>query len=237
MGLRIAAIPGSLRAGSYSRALLVTAGESVTPEVRVTVWDRLKAVAPFKEDLEAGPPPAGVAQLRQAITGADGVLMVTPEYNGSIPGQLKNALDWASRPRGSAVLEGKPPAAIGVSPSPRGAAWALADLRKVLTVIEVDLIKTDLVVPHVHTQLTLDGRIADRSWLRTSPISSASWSGTSQRSASRWRPFRGGATDEVSHHRSTSARSLRAAHSQTSLSRATPATGSRGRAGCERWCH
>ena len=89
------------------------------------------------------------------------MLIVTPEYNGSIPGQLKNALDWASRPRGGAVLAGKPAAAISASPSPRGGAWALADLRKVLTVTGAGLTGTELAIPRVHTQLTPGGHIAD----------------------------------------------------------------------------
>jgi chromate reductase len=161
MRVTIAAIGGSLRAGSYSRALLRAAARELPPDVRLTIWDGLERVPPFNEDLEAGPAPKGVAELRRQIAGADGVLIATPEYNGSIPGQLKNALDWASRPRGAAVLEGKPAAALSASPSPRGAARALADLRKVLTVIGADLIETELAVPQVHTQVTPGGRVAD----------------------------------------------------------------------------
>jgi chromate reductase len=161
MGATIAAIAGSLREGSYSRALLRAAARDLPPEVELTTWDGLESVPPFNEDLEAGSAPAGVAELRQLIAGADAVLIVTPEYNGSIPGQLKNALDWASRPRGAAVLEGKPAATISASPSPRGGAWALADLRKVLTVIGAELTGTELAVPQVHTRLTPVGRIAD----------------------------------------------------------------------------
>jgi chromate reductase len=161
MGVTIAAIAGSLRAGSYSRALLRAAARELPPGARVTIWDGLANVPPFNEDLEAGPAPTGVAGLRRLIAAADAVLIATPEYNGSIPGQLKNALDWASRPRGAAVLDGKPAAAVSASPSPRGAAGALADLRKVLTVAGADLTGTELAVPRVHTQLTPGGRIAD----------------------------------------------------------------------------
>jgi chromate reductase len=161
MATIIAAIAGSLREGSYSRALLRAAARDLPPEVELAIWDGLESVPPFNEDLEAGPAPAGVAALRQLIAGADAVLIATPEYNGSIPGQLKNALDWASRPRGAAVLQGKPAATVSASPSPRGGAWALADLRKVLTVIGADLTGTELTVPQVHTRLTPGGRIAD----------------------------------------------------------------------------
>jgi chromate reductase, NAD(P)H dehydrogenase (quinone) len=71
-----------------------------------------------------------VAELRRAIRQADGLLIATPEYNGSIVGQLKNALDWASRPRGAAVLDGKPVATVSASPSRRGGAWAQAGLAR-----------------------------------------------------------------------------------------------------------
>jgi len=152
MSVTIAAIAGSLRAGSHTRALLRAAASDLPPGIRLTIWDGLARTSPA---------PAGVAALRALIAGAGAVLIVTPEYNGSIPGQLKNALDWASRPRGGAVLAGKPAAAISASPSPRGGAWALADLRKVLTVTGAGLTGTELAIPRVHTQLTPGGHIAD----------------------------------------------------------------------------
>jgi chromate reductase, NAD(P)H dehydrogenase (quinone) len=80
-----------------------------------SVWDGLEHVPPFNEDPEGRPVPVAVAGLRRVIDDAEGVLITTPEYNGSIPGQLKNALDWASRPRGSAVLEGKPVATLNAN--------------------------------------------------------------------------------------------------------------------------
>jgi chromate reductase len=161
MGVTIAGIAGSLRADSHSRALLRAAGRHLPPDVRLTIWDGLASVPPFNEDLEAGPPPAGVAALRRLITDADALLIATPEYNGSIPGQLKNALDWASRPRGAAALRGKPTAAISASPSPGGGARALADLRKVLTAAGADLTGTGLAVPLVHTQVAHGDDITD----------------------------------------------------------------------------
>ena len=161
MSVTIAAIAGSLRAGSHTRALLRAAAYDPPPGIRLAIWNGLAHVPPYSEDAEAGPAPAGVAALRALIAGAGALLIATPEYNGSIPGQLKNALDWASRPHGAAVLRGKPAATIGASPSPRGAAWALADLRKVLTIAGADLTATELAVPQVHTQLTVDGGIAD----------------------------------------------------------------------------
>jgi chromate reductase len=161
MTAAIAGIAGSLRAGSHTRALLRAAAGNLPPGLRLTIWDGLARVPPFNEDLEAAPAPGGVAELRQLIGAADAVLIATPEYNGSIPGQLKNALDWASRPRGAAVLEGKPTAVISASPSPRGGARALADLRKILTVIGADVSDAELAVPQVHTRLTPAGQLDD----------------------------------------------------------------------------
>ena len=161
MSVTIAGIAGSLRACSHTRALLEAAAATAPPGVRLALWEGLAGVPPFSEDLEASPAPGPVADLRQLIGAAGAVLIVTPEYNGSIPGHLKNALDWASRPRGAAVLEGKPAATISASPSPRGGARALADLRKILTVIGADLSGDGLAVPQVHTRLTPTGQFAD----------------------------------------------------------------------------
>jgi chromate reductase, NAD(P)H dehydrogenase (quinone) len=142
MSAAIAGIAGSVRAGSHTRALLRAAASHVPPGLRLTIWEALATVPPFSEDLEAAPAPGAVAEPRQLIGATDAVLIVTPEYNGSVPGQLKNALDWASRPRGTAVLEGKPAAVISASPSPRGGAGALADLRKILFVAGADVAET-----------------------------------------------------------------------------------------------
>ena len=129
---KIAGIAGSLRRGSVNRMLLrPPPGMPPGAELESSGID-LDRVPPFNEDWEADPAPLAVAGLRELIAGADALLIATPEYNRSIPGQLKNALDWASRPRGSAVLQGKP--AAGSAPVLRsdGAAEAAADLRKVL---------------------------------------------------------------------------------------------------------
>lgn len=172
MNAAIAGIAGSLRAGSHTRALLRAAASHRPPGLRLTIWDVLATVPPFSEDLEAAPAPGAVAELRQLI-GADAVLIITPEYNGSVPGQLKNALDWASRPRGAAVLEGKPAAVISASSSPRGGAGALADLRKILTIAGADVTETGLAVPHVHTGSPPPARSPTPAWPAASPGSSA----------------------------------------------------------------
>ena len=89
-------------------------------------------------------------ELREAILAADAVLIATPEYNHSIPGQLKNALDWASRPAGQSALNGKPAAAIGASKSMFGGVWAQAELRKVLAAMGGRVIEAELGIPHAH---------------------------------------------------------------------------------------
>lgn len=104
----IAGIAGSLRRGSVNRLLLQAAGQELPPGARLAVFELLDRAPPFNQDWEADPAPLAVAELRRLIAAAGGLLIATPEYNGSIPGQLKNALDWASRPCGSAVLLGKP---------------------------------------------------------------------------------------------------------------------------------
>jgi chromate reductase, NAD(P)H dehydrogenase (quinone) len=161
MTIMIAGIAGSLRRGSVNRLLLQEAGQQLPPGVRLAVFDLLDRVPPFNEDWEADPAPLAVAELRQLIASADGLLIATPEYNGSVPGQLKNALDWASRPRGSAALLGKPAAVISASPRGQGAADAAADLRKILTIAGASVIGIGLAVPRAFAQFTPDGQLAD----------------------------------------------------------------------------
>lgn len=162
MTTRILGIAGSLRQDSFNRNLLVAATHELPAGVELEIWDNLGHVPPFNEDLEAAPAPAAVAELRQAISVASGLLIATPEYNGSIPGQLKNALDWASRPYRGSALSGKPVAVIGASPSPGGAASAQADLRKVLARSGAVVADGRLPVPHAFRQLDETGRLVDR---------------------------------------------------------------------------
>jgi chromate reductase, NAD(P)H dehydrogenase (quinone) len=158
---RIVGLAGSLRTGSFNRQLLTAVASELTTYVTLEVWDGLEGVPPFNEDLEGGPTPVAVAELRGVIKDADGVLISTPEYNGSIPGQLKNALDWASRPRGAAVLEGKPVATLSASPSRRGGVGAQEDLRKVLGVIGAEIRGEEIVVSHIHEQFDERGGLVD----------------------------------------------------------------------------
>ncbi|GHF28856.1 FMN reductase [Streptomyces mashuensis] len=163
--VRILAISGSLRAGSVNSALLRAAAALAGPEVKVELWDGLATVPPFSEDDEAAPG-AAVEALRAAITDADALLFATPEYNTSIPGQLKNALDWASRPYGAGALTGTTAAVIGASPSGFGAKWAQAELRKVLSACGAQVVGEELCVAKAHTVLGEDGLPTDEE-LRT----------------------------------------------------------------------
>src|SRR5919198_359013 len=115
--MRVLGISGSLRTGSLNSALLRAAAERLPAGVELLTFERLAEIPPFSEDAERWPAPPAVAELREAIRSADAVLIATPEYNHSLPGQLKNALDWASRPAGRSALNGKPAAAIGASKS------------------------------------------------------------------------------------------------------------------------
>jgi chromate reductase, NAD(P)H dehydrogenase (quinone) len=160
MNVQILGIVGSLRRDSYNRSLLQHAGRCLPAGSELVEWAALAAVPPFCEDDERSPAPAVLA-LRAAIGTADAVLIATPEYNGSIPGQLKNALDWASRPFPDSVLRDKPVAVIGASPSPGGAARAQREARAVLTRIGSRVIDAGVEVAHAYQRFDADGRLTD----------------------------------------------------------------------------
>lgn len=159
--MRILAISGSLRRESYNTKLLRAAAEMLPEGVKLDLWRGLKAVPPFDEDDEAGPAPAAVADLRSAIAGAHAVLIATPEYNGSIPGQLKNALDWASRPFATNPLRNVPVAVVSASTSAFGAAWAQADLRRVLATIGARVVDAQLALGLAESRFDERGRLLD----------------------------------------------------------------------------
>jgi chromate reductase len=157
----ILGIAGSLRRESFNRKLLAAAAAHLPEHVGLRVWDGLRELPLFDEELEPEPAPAAVTDLRRAIAGADGVLLATPEYNGSIPGALKNAVDWASRPYGDAVLVGKPAAVIGASVTPHGAAWAQRELRKSLGIAGATVVDGQLPVPDAFRQFDDRGALID----------------------------------------------------------------------------
>jgi chromate reductase, NAD(P)H dehydrogenase (quinone) len=160
--MRVLGLSGSLRRGSLNTALLRAAAERLPAGVELVEFERLADVPPYDEDLDAVTSPDAVRELREAILAADAVLIATPEYNHSIPGQLKNALDWASRPAGQSALNGKPAAAIGASKSMFGGIWAQAELRKVLAAMGGRVIEAELGVPHAHERLEGERLTLDR---------------------------------------------------------------------------
>jgi chromate reductase, NAD(P)H dehydrogenase (quinone) len=159
--VRILGISGSLRRDSYNTRLIAAAADVLPDDAELTVWTGLRDVPPFDEDEEAGPPPAAVAELREALAAADAVLIATPEYNGSVPGQLKNALDWASRPHATNPLRNRPAAVVGASTGGFGTVWAQADLRRILARIGARVLDTELAVSHAHTRCDESGNLID----------------------------------------------------------------------------
>ncbi len=157
--MKLLGITGSLRADSYNAMLMRAAAEQLPDGVELTVYDGLREIPPYDEDLEAGAQPA-VEALKAAVAEADGVLFATPEYNGSIPGQLKNVLDWVSRPLDHNPLRNKPVAVISASTGMFGAVWASAELRKVLGLIGARVLDRDTPVGMAKTAFEADGRLA-----------------------------------------------------------------------------
>ena len=132
--MRVLGLAGSLRAGSHSERLLAAAGSALPAGAELVTWDGLRDVPPYDQDVDAVRVPAAVAELRAAIADADAVLIVTPEYNASVPGVLKNAIDWASRPRATTPLQSKPVAVVSHSPGQFGGLWAADDLKRILKI-------------------------------------------------------------------------------------------------------
>src|SRR3954454_6172198 len=161
--LKVLGISGSLRRDSYNTNLLVAAQALLDGDgdVDLELFDGLADVPPYDEDDDVDPAPAAVARFRDAIAGADAVLFSTPEYNSSIPGQLKNALDWASRPIATNVLRNRPCAVIGASTGAFGAVWAQAELRKVLSAIGARVAPGELAVGLARTRFDDEARRAD----------------------------------------------------------------------------
>jgi chromate reductase len=160
--VKILGISGSLRRDSYNTGLLRAAAELAGDGVELELWDGLRAVPPYDadgDDPEAAP--AGVADLRAALAGADAVLFATPEYNSSVPGQLKNALDWASRPLATSPLRNKPVAVVGASTGMFGAVWAQAELRKVLGAIGARVLDAELACGRAQTRFDAEGGLVD----------------------------------------------------------------------------
>ena len=159
--MKVLGISGSLRQGSHNTALL-RAAQRLAPEgSRLELYDELELIPPYNEDRDGDAAPAAATRLRELVAGADAVLFATPEYNGSTPGQLKNALDWLSRPRGDAAIFGKTAAVIGATTGAYGGVWAQADLRKSLGIAGARLVSAELAIGKAGEHLYEDGEIAD----------------------------------------------------------------------------
>jgi len=158
--MRVLGISGSLRADSYNTQLLRAAGELLPDGVELELYDGLRELPPYDQDAEDAGAPASVQDLRARIADADAVLFATPEYNGSLPGLLKNAIDWASRPRGEAPLLNKPVAVVGASTGAFGGVWAQADTRKVLGIAGARVVDGEVAVGHAQEKFA-GGQLVD----------------------------------------------------------------------------
>ena len=165
--MRILAVSGSLRRDSHNTALLRAAAEAAPEGLEVELWDGIRDLPLYDEDIDTPEPPEPVRRLREEWAAADSILFATPEYNGSVPGVLKNAVDWASRPKGGAALANKDVAVIGASTGRFGAMWAQADLRKILGIAGARVAPVELAVPRAHEALPDDLEAQLRELLET----------------------------------------------------------------------
>ena len=159
--MRILAISGSLRAGSHNTSLLRAAAEAAPEGVELELWEGLGDLPIYDQDLEGADLPDAVRQLREDWASADALLFATPEYNGSVPGGLKNAVDWASRPVRESSLTNQTAAVVGASTGQFGAMWAQADLRKILGVAGARVVGDELPVNRAQEKFDAEGRLLD----------------------------------------------------------------------------
>lgn len=158
--VKILGIAGSLRKGSYNRAALRAAQKMVPSNARIEIFE-LDGIPPYNQDEEMRPPQA-VAELKRVVRASDAVLFVTPEYNYSVPGVLKNAIDWASRPHGDSAWEGKPAAVMGASIGMAGTARAQYHLRQTFVYLNMyALNRPEVMIPFAADKFDKDGNITD----------------------------------------------------------------------------
>jgi len=176
--LKVLGIAGSLRKGSYNRAALRAAVE-LAPEGVVIETFELDGIPPFNQDDDQHPP-ARVVELKRKVREADAILFVTPEYNYSIPGVLKNAIDWGSRPYGDSCWEGKPVAVMGASAGNLGTARAQYHLRQVFVFLDMHpLNRPEVMIAHAQNKFDANGNLTDddtRKHTRALLDALASWS-------------------------------------------------------------
>jgi chromate reductase len=158
--MRILAVSGSLRESSFNTSLLRAALEAAPDGVELELWEGLGELPLYDEDFEADAPES-VRRLREDWAAADAILFATPEYNGSVPGGLKNAIDWASRPKLEGVLRNKTVAVVGASTGQFGALWAQQDLTRILGVAGARVVGTEIPVSRAHERFDSEGRLLD----------------------------------------------------------------------------
>ncbi len=162
MSIRVLGIAGSLRMGSWNRALIRAAAELAPAGMEILPFDGLAAIPLYNADVEAEGDPAPVAVLKAAIADADALLISTPEYNAGLPGVLKNAVDWASRPPGKSVLNGKPAAIMGATPGGLGTARAQPQLRQSFVFTQTyALLQPEMYVARAQEKFDASGRLVD----------------------------------------------------------------------------
>jgi chromate reductase, NAD(P)H dehydrogenase (quinone) len=159
--MKVLGISGSLRRDAWNTKVLRAAAVLLPPDVELELWDGLKAIPPYDQDDDVVPGPTTVAALRELVREVDAVFFATPEYNSSVPGALKNALDWASRPVATNVFRNKPVAVVSSSAGAFGGVWAAAELRKVLGTMGARVAEAELSVGHAHEKLDENGRLVD----------------------------------------------------------------------------
>lgn len=159
--MRIVAVSGSLRSGSHNTGLLRALREEAPEGVEIELWEGLAEIPAYDADADGVPGPDAVEAFRSVVRGADGVFFSTPEYNSSIPGALKNALDWASRPLATNAFRNKPVAVVSASAGAFGAVWAAAELRKVLGAMGSRVADVELAVGHAGEKFDEDGSLID----------------------------------------------------------------------------
>lgn len=161
-GARVLGICGSLRAGSYNRGLLRAAQELAPAGMEIAIFEGLGKIPLYDDDVEGRGDPEPVAAFKSAIQSADALLFATPEYNYGIPGPLKNAIDWASRPAGRSVLMGKPAAIMGATMGNYGTVRAQMSLRQVFLFTQTQaLLQPEVLVARAHEKFDPSGRLVD----------------------------------------------------------------------------
>jgi chromate reductase len=166
----VAGIAGSLRRGSFNRALLKAAVEGAPPQLRISPYE-IGDLPLYNADVESSALPPAVSALRESVRRSDGVLIATPEYNHGVPGVLKNAIDWLSRPPRESALDGKVAAIMGASPGMAGTARSQAQLRQAFVFTNTyALLQPEVLVARAHEKFNANGELTDqptREFLKT----------------------------------------------------------------------